>query len=313
MYQKLLIPLLLLALLCGCSASLEETATAVPTEELAEIGTSSYYCTTEELHEPTGNEGVVSTVFKHSIYDPEHDYIAKLAVTVTGSHSPEEGTASISSISAKLSEEAAEGLTVSEHLSGDTGTVILYRNQMSVCHFQYRLSSEGNIKFLNSPAQEQSSPAFQADEAVLEQLALDFIAWKEADFQSEEHLSLAEFYAPEVRDTLEEQVSWKVFRFEKLVRMGMLDDILWEEFNASVNNIDISGDTAVVDAFESYEYELSAAEGKISGRGTSITFSCQKIGDKWFITEIDTDNELIEGHVAGYSADELPALAGVSE
>ena len=50
-----------------------------------------------------------------------------------------------------------------------------------------------------------------------------------------------------------------------------------------------------------------------SGRGTTLYFTCEKLGGEWLIQSIDTDNELIEGHVSGYSAEELPALAGYSE
>ena len=147
--MKKLIPLLLIFLLCGCAAQpSEETAATIPTESLPEIGTSGYFCLTEELHEPTGSETVSCTVFRHKIYDPDRDPLLTLTVTVTGSYQTAENTASILNLSVTQTDETADGLSTSQHLSGDTATVILYRNQLSVCHFQYRISPDGTISLL---------------------------------------------------------------------------------------------------------------------------------------------------------------------
>lgn len=145
----------------------------------------------------------------------------------------------------------------------------------------------------------------------LEQLVYAFLTAKEADFQSEEHLSLAEFYAPEVRDTLEGQTSWLVFRLEKLVRWSIVEDILWERFDFQIHDIEIRGTTALIHATESYEYELSFAEGTVSARSTAFAISCEKSGGEWFITDISTDN-MFESLVAGHSVDELPGLLGLT-
>ena len=64
---------------------------------------------------------------------------------------------------------------------------------------------------------------------------------------------------------------------------------------------------------ETYEYELAAADGKISSRGTELIITCEMIDGEWFISGIETDNDLIEGHVAGYKAEELAELAGYSK
>lgn len=151
------------------------------------------------------------------------------------------------------------------------------------------------------------------EETAVHQLVMDFFSVKHQDFLSDEDHSPTEYFVPELRDTLDQQLYMKVFRFEKLVCSSIRDRVLWEKFHANVNAIELSGDTASVSAFELYEYELSNANGVESSRGTSFTISCQKIDGEWYITEIETDNELVEGIVDGVSAEELPALAGISE
>lgn len=149
------------------------------------------------------------------------------------------------------------------------------------------------------------------DEDALVNLVTDFITLKEQDFQSETHLSMEQYFVPELRDSLEKQIFWKVFRFEKLIRMQQ--SLLWETFDFEIQDLQIQGSTATIVAFESYEYQLEKSNGISSGRGTTLYFTCEKVEDEWLIQSIDTDNELIEGHVSGYSAEELPALAGYSE
>lgn len=147
--MKKMLPLLLIILLCGCGFQNKgEASETIPLDSLFKIGTSGYFCTAEEMFEPTGSETVNSTVFRHKVYDPDMEYLSTLTVTITGSYNEPENKASIQSISVNHSDDAAEGISSSQHLSGDTATVILYRNHMSVCHFQYRIESDGNIMLL---------------------------------------------------------------------------------------------------------------------------------------------------------------------
>ena len=152
---------------------------------------------------------------------------------------------------------------------------------------------------------------WKKEKASLEQLVSDFIILKEQDFQSKTHLNMDHFFVPEMRNTLQDEIFWKVFRFEKLIRMRQ--SLLWETFDFDIQEIHIRGNTATVQAFESYEYEIENSNGMSSGRGTTLYFTCQKIENEWFILSIDTDNQLIEDHVFSYSAEELPALAGYTE
>ena len=149
--------------------------------------------------------------------------------------------------------------------------------------------------------------------ALLEKLIHDYMTAKETDFQSETHIDLSEFYIPEKRAELEDQLSWKVFRFEKYVRLSIVDKILWEKLSYTIHETEINELSATVRVNESYEYELAAAEGRISSRGTELIITCSMEDGKWFISHIDTDNKLIEDHVAPYTAEELAELAGYSE
>ena len=109
------------------------------------IPASGYTCTTDS-GELTITEGTARRTFTHEVSAPENQTIAVITVTVTGNLSDD--SCAISHISTFLSEEAQNGLTVSEHVSGETATVVLYVNQISVCHFQYRLSADGFIDHL---------------------------------------------------------------------------------------------------------------------------------------------------------------------
>lgn len=176
--------------------------------------------------------------------------------------------------------------------------------------------SEGNTDNIHPQAETTSTnetvlESIETDDILLERLISDFITLKQEDFQSETHLDMEEYFVPELRDSLEEQTFWKVFRFEKLIRMQQ--SFIWETFDFDIQDIQVDGDKANVIAFESYEYQLEKSNGMSSGRGTTLYFTCEKVAGEWLIQSIDTDNELIEGHVSGYSAEELPALAGYSE
>ena len=120
-------------------------------QEISEehIPISGYTYTTEssELVRSENSEGnTAKRTFTHTVFTPENNALAVLTITVTGNTSADSFT--ISHISTSLSQQHQEGLTVSEHISGETATVVLYLNQISVCHFQYRLSTDGSIIIL---------------------------------------------------------------------------------------------------------------------------------------------------------------------
>ncbi|MBQ3192444.1 MAG: hypothetical protein IJB59_02610 [Oscillospiraceae bacterium] len=122
-----------------------EVAQAMTGEEL----TAGYRAvTTESLVSQTqnGSQTVLSRTFTHKIYGPDGAYLATLQSNVIANLTDAEP--SVTSVSAKLSDEQRDGLTLSEHVSGDTGTVVLYLNQISACHFQYRVDAEGTIAFV---------------------------------------------------------------------------------------------------------------------------------------------------------------------
>ena len=155
--MKLLISVisaLILFFMTGCTAKPEPTSQTLPPfpADAVEIGTSGYYCITGESEavDVIGSEDTQRVqVFAHQVFDPQGEYIVTLTATVTGEHSPEEDTAAVTRISASLTNAAIEGVTTSEHISKNTATVVLYWNQTSICHFQYRLYPDGTLEFLS--------------------------------------------------------------------------------------------------------------------------------------------------------------------
>lgn len=148
--KKLAVLVLFALLLNGCASEAPgETTARTEGPGATEIGTSSYSCVTgeSETQQTITDSGTVWVkAFSHRVYDPNGEYVVTLTTTVIGT--AEDGTAVVSAIRGNLSDAQADGFTVSEHISGDTGTIVLYRNQMSVCHFQYRILSDGSVKFL---------------------------------------------------------------------------------------------------------------------------------------------------------------------
>ena len=122
-----------------------EVAVAMTGEEL----TAGYRAVTTQsqiAQTQSGTKTVLSRTFTHKVYSPEGAYLATVTASVIGTITDSEAV--ITDLTAQLSDEQREGLTLSEHISGNTGTVVLYLNQISACHFQYRLSMDGTLKFL---------------------------------------------------------------------------------------------------------------------------------------------------------------------
>lgn len=144
--------LTLCLLLAGCGQAAEETTAAtIESLPLEPIGASAFQCVTGESEAQLADSDggtLFLKAFVHKIYDSEAEPTVTLTVSLAGTYGQEGGTAAFTEVSGSLTEAAAEDLTISEHLSGDTATVILYMSGVSVCHFQYRLSADGTISLL---------------------------------------------------------------------------------------------------------------------------------------------------------------------
>lgn len=144
---------LLLLFLCGCGEEIPAETTAAPTfpAGAVQIGNSTYFCITTQSEQSTqpseDGQTVTATAFVHQIFDPDGEPLVTLTTVAAGVLS-NDGTCQMSKISGTLSEEQSQGITYSTHLSSDTGTIILYRSNISACHFQYRIHEDGTIEFL---------------------------------------------------------------------------------------------------------------------------------------------------------------------
>ena len=106
-----------------------------------------YTTTASQLTTAEDPDGITSRkTFIHEIYTQDNQDFVTVTVSITGNIAND--NIGISHISTSLSEDHPENLTVSEHLFGETATVILYINKISICHFQYRLSADGSIDHL---------------------------------------------------------------------------------------------------------------------------------------------------------------------
>lgn len=124
-------------------------------------------------------------------------------------------------------------------------------------------------------------------------LTEDFFEKKQQNFVSEKNISLAEFYTPTMRTVLDEETSSKLFQFEKMVRQDIADDVVNENFEVTINKVDVEGSKAIVTAYENYTYILkSAPDGVVSSRGITYNILLSKQGNEWKIEQINTDNEL---------------------
>ena len=150
-------------------------------------------------------------------------------------------------------------------------------------------------------ASSETTPTVQRsqEETEIQGLLLSYLETKQLDFVSEEDHSVEEYFAPLTRQNLNILPFSKVFRFEKLVRREIVDSIVEESFDVSVNEISVSGNTASASVVEVYTYLLEEAEGMESVRYTNFTFSLVRTDGEWKINYIETDNEEIEGLIEG--------------
>ena len=155
--NKIFVLLLALLLLCGCSSESSRDNTVIPENlpsgaEPVKIGSSSYSCvtgTSENNRQISESETANVKAYAHVIYNPSNEYIVTLTTTFVCSSTDGGNRFEIMEISASLSDAQIDGLTISEHRSDDTATIVLYLNQMSICYFQYRLSSDGTIEIIS--------------------------------------------------------------------------------------------------------------------------------------------------------------------
>ena len=126
-----------------------EYSAATKNEEIISVTGYHYSTRAKDLIVSENTTDITSRrTFTHRIFTQQNQNLAVVTITVNGSISAD--NTEISHVSASLADEQMDGLTVSQHISGQTATVVLYVNQISVCHFQYRLLSDGNIEFLSN-------------------------------------------------------------------------------------------------------------------------------------------------------------------
>ena len=147
--EKRLLTILSILLLILTVSVLTRTYFKTETNDSYEEISIGFHCSTDIARDTQTQDGDTVTSVKsvnHSIYTSEGSKLTDLCVTVTGSVTPAE--CGISHISTSLSDQQWDGLRVSELTAQDTATVILFQDQLSVCHFQYRISQNGEINFL---------------------------------------------------------------------------------------------------------------------------------------------------------------------
>ena len=116
-------------------------------DEIISVTGYHYNTTANDFIVSENTTGITSRrTFTHRIFTQQNQNLAVVTVTVNGSISAD--NTEISHVSASLSDEQMDSLNISQHISGQTATVVLYVNQISVCHFQYRLLSDGDIELL---------------------------------------------------------------------------------------------------------------------------------------------------------------------
>ena len=136
--------------------------------------------------------------------------------------------------------------------------------------------------------------AKSSDNSEIEQVLNDFFETKEMNFASSEDISLNNFFTTYTRETLTTKTFYKLFLFEKQVRLENDPDILNETFDVEINDIAVDNNSAKVTAYEYYEYELSYADGEKSSRGTTYAIELERENGEWRINNISTNSELEE-------------------
>ena len=88
--------------------------------------------------------------------------------------------------------------------------------------------------------------AKSSDNSEIEQVLNDFFETKEMNFASSEDISLNNFFTTYTRETLTTKTFYKLFLFEKQVRLENDPDILNETFDVEINDIAVDNNSAKV-------------------------------------------------------------------
>lgn len=156
--RLILLGLAVIVLLGNCLpvfAAEDNTATQgepVCCEGLTMLDNGNYYCilldAVEEAAVFSYPERQVTTTFTHDIVDRNGEFIAMMTTTVTGEYSEVEHTAVISSITAYYSNAQVSGLSYSVSYSGDTATIDILLNGLSIGSSTYKLTTNGSIVWI---------------------------------------------------------------------------------------------------------------------------------------------------------------------
>lgn len=136
----------------------------------------------------------------------------------------------------------------------------------------------------------------------LDRLTRLFFEAKQENFLSETtNNDLTLFYTSKrTTDSINSDASSKLFKFEKAIRWNSSHERVYEEFDVTISDVTVNGETASVTAYEYLEYVLADYKDTVSSRGITYYIDFVKDGREWKISSITTDNEL-EYLVSGYS------------
>ena len=131
------------------------------------------------------------------------------------------------------------------------------------------------------------------DEDEIRSLVIQFLEIREEHLLSEAKIdALFEFFDVSVADDLDNNVTLKVFEYERLMRAKNAEFITNDSFKIYVGDPDIEGLTAAVEASEYYEYENIPGVNDISSRSPYYRISLIKNDGVWKIRDIDFKNEI---------------------
>lgn len=86
-----------------------------------------------------------SATFSHKIYDRNGILMATAYVTVKGVYSEAEQWSEITDITAKFEGDFAHDFSYDSNISGDTGTIYIYFNELGLGSFRYKIYYNGRI------------------------------------------------------------------------------------------------------------------------------------------------------------------------
>lgn len=149
---------------------------------------------------------------------------------------------------------------------------------------------ESAIDFKDEEVQIQNSVSL-SDEEKVSQLAELYLTAHETEYMSDAPVTLANFFTEE--EEIEEMTMDRLFKLQKAIRDHFDYTYLYEDYDITINDVEVSGNNAVVNAYEYRECRYADRPDILSTTGIEFTITFTNSDGDWKITDVTSNDEML--------------------